>query len=189
VIASYCAVAWLAYGILAFYGAPLVGDQPLQWQGLPRTYLAALLRVPPQFVGAVAVLVGGVVLAVSAWRAWRFRLGGAEVARWIGARYVDPERCSPSQRKLLNVVSEMSIASGAVSSSSAKRGSTARTRASNKSSAPKSRASPASVADGTASGIRRYCCSSGARSGSWLVASSVTFGAPRSIAATSDSTA
>jgi Zn-dependent protease with chaperone function len=113
VVASYCAVVWLAYGVLAFYGAPLAGDEPLRWLGgLPRTYLFALARVPAQLVGAVALLVAGIVLAVSAWRTWQLRDGGDEVARWLGARRIDPERCAPNARKLLNVVGEMAIASG-----------------------------------------------------------------------------
>jgi len=113
VVASYCIAAWLAYGLLAVQGfAPLRGDEPLRWSGLVSTYAAALVRVPWQFLAGVAGLVLGPILVVSAWRAWQLRLGGPEVARWLVARYVDPQRCGPKERQLLNIVSEMSIASG-----------------------------------------------------------------------------
>ena len=61
---------------------------------------------------AIAVLVAGCILWVSAYRMWQFREGGHAVADLLGAAYVDPERASPAERKLLNVVDEMSIASG-----------------------------------------------------------------------------
>ena len=47
VVASYCLVAGLVYAFLALSGGlPLRGDAPLEWQGLFRTYFAALMRVP-----------------------------------------------------------------------------------------------------------------------------------------------
>jgi Zn-dependent protease with chaperone function len=61
---------------------------------------------------AIAALVGGCILSVSAYRMWQFHEGGHAVADLLGASYVDPERASPAERKLLNVVEEMSIASG-----------------------------------------------------------------------------
>ena len=65
-----------------------------------------------RLAGAIAVLVAVCVLWVSAYRMWQFRDGGHVVADLLGADYVSPERCSPAERKLLNVVEEMSIASG-----------------------------------------------------------------------------
>jgi Zn-dependent protease with chaperone function len=61
---------------------------------------------------AIAALVAGCILWVTAYRLWQFREGGQAVADLLGASYVDPERASPGERKLLNVVEEMSIASG-----------------------------------------------------------------------------
>jgi Zn-dependent protease with chaperone function len=93
VVASYCAVAALAYALLAlFVGAP------------PRAPLELYLLVG----GAV----GGFVLAVSAYRMWQLSDGGPVIADLLGARYVEPGRCTPAERKLLNVVEEMAIASG-----------------------------------------------------------------------------
>ncbi len=74
--------------------------------------VAALFRPPLQIYAAVAALVGGCVLAVSAYRIWQLSEGGEAVAELLGARYVDPWKCSPAERRLLNVVEEMAIASG-----------------------------------------------------------------------------
>ena len=113
VVASYCVAGALVYALLALYaGLPLSGAAPLEWHGLWSTYFAALLRVPPQVMLAIAGIVGGVILAVSAHRAWQLREGGPAVAHLLGARYVDPWKCTPEERRLLNVVDEMSIASG-----------------------------------------------------------------------------
>jgi len=113
VIASYCLVAALAYAFVALYGAaPLAGDAPLEWQGLFRTYLAALVRVPAQLYILVAGAVAGFILAVSAYRIWQLSDGGPTIAYLLGARYVEPGKCTPMERKLLNVVEELAIASG-----------------------------------------------------------------------------
>ncbi|HWM41657.1 MAG TPA: M48 family metalloprotease [Burkholderiales bacterium] len=93
VVASYCLVAAAAYwGIAKFIGAP------------PRPPLELYL-----LVGGV---VGGFILVVSAYRMWQLGDGGAVIAHLLGARYVEPGRCTPAERKLLNVVEEMAIASG-----------------------------------------------------------------------------
>ena len=87
VVASFCAAGALAYAVLAMYGAlPLAGDAPLKWSGLFGTYFYALARVPVQVYGAVAGVVSGVVLAISAYRVWRLRDGGPAVAWLLGAR-------------------------------------------------------------------------------------------------------
>jgi len=72
--------------------------------------LGALLSWPLAL--AVAALVAGCILWVSAYRMWQFREGGHAVADLLGASFVDAERASPAERKLLNVVDEMAIASG-----------------------------------------------------------------------------
>jgi Zn-dependent protease with chaperone function/uncharacterized tellurite resistance protein B-like protein len=112
VVASYCTAGALVYALLALYGAlPLSGGAPLEWRGLFGTYFAALSRVPVQAIVAMASAVGGIILAVSAHRAWQLREGGPAVAHMLGARYVDPWKCTPAERRLINVVEEMSIAS------------------------------------------------------------------------------
>jgi len=99
VVASYCVVAALAWAFLSMFieGGP---------------YLAALKRVPVELYAAVGGTVAAFVLAVSAWRIWQLADGGPTIAWLLGARYVEPGKCTPAQRKLLNVVEEMAIASG-----------------------------------------------------------------------------
>src|SRR2546429_9948553 len=59
--------------------------------------VAALFRPPMQIYVAVAALVGGCILAVSAYRIWQLSEGGEAVAELLGARYVDPWKCSPAR--------------------------------------------------------------------------------------------
>ena len=93
VVASYCAAAALAYALLA-------------------TYVGAPGRAPLELYLVVGGAVGGFILAVSAYRMWQLGDGGPVIAHLLGARYVEPGRCTPAERKLLNVVEEMAIASG-----------------------------------------------------------------------------
>jgi Zn-dependent protease with chaperone function/uncharacterized tellurite resistance protein B-like protein len=88
VVASYCLLAALVYLVVRQSAMPLRGHA---W---------------------VAALVGGFIVAVSAWRMWQLSEGGMAVAHVLGARYVDPDKCTPAERKLVNVVEEMAIASG-----------------------------------------------------------------------------
>ena len=113
VIACFNLAAALGYAVLAIYGAlPLAGGEPLVWRGLGRTYLHALFNVPPVFHLWVSVIVGGIVATVSAWRMRRLSEGGFAVAEMLGARYLERGRANPAESRLLNVVEEMSIASG-----------------------------------------------------------------------------
>ena len=113
VVASYCLVAGLVYAFLALYGGvPLRGDAALEWQGFLRTYFAALARVPLQVYGVVGGIVAAFVLGVSTYRIWQLSDGGPAIAELLGARYVESSRCTPTERRLLNVVEEMAIASG-----------------------------------------------------------------------------
>jgi Zn-dependent protease with chaperone function len=92
-VASYAALAALLYALLSKY-----------WLGAA--------RLPWQVPGGAAALVGGLILAVSAYRLWQLREGGHVVAELLGAHYLDPEKCNPAERRLVNVVEEMAIASG-----------------------------------------------------------------------------
>ena len=113
VIASYCLVAALAYAFLFLWGGnlPLRGDEPVEWRGLFGTYFAVLWRVPAGLYYLVGGVVGGFVLAMSAYRIWQLSDGGITIAHMLGARYVDPEKCTSIERRLLNVVEEMALAS------------------------------------------------------------------------------
>ena len=94
VVASYCAVAALLYAA---------------WS---KFWLGAASWPPQEVFLGVAAVVATLIVSVSAWRIWQLREGGATVAWLLGARYVEPGRCTPSERRLLNVVEEMAIASG-----------------------------------------------------------------------------
>jgi Zn-dependent protease with chaperone function len=93
VIASYCAVAALAW----WAGA--------RFSGLPVTPPLGLYL-------AVGGVVGGLILAKTGYRLWQLSAGGMAIAGLLGARYVDPFNCTPAERRLVNVVEEMAIASG-----------------------------------------------------------------------------
>ncbi len=67
--------------------------------------------MPWQFTAAVSAVVIACILGVSLLRLWQWRDAGPAIAGLLGARYVEPGRCTPSERRLLNVVEEMAIAS------------------------------------------------------------------------------
>jgi Zn-dependent protease with chaperone function len=99
VVASYCAAAALITAFLAaFTGSG--------------AFFATLAGLPAKFYLVVAGAVSLYILAVSAWRIWQLSDGGPTIAYLLGARYVEPGKCTPSERRLLNVVEEMAIASG-----------------------------------------------------------------------------
>ena len=112
VLASYGLAAALVYAFLATAGALPVTGGELLWHGFWSSYFDALSRVPPRFHEAVAALVGVPMLAVSAARMWRLREGGTAIAELLGASALEPGRCSPDERRLLDVVEEMAVASG-----------------------------------------------------------------------------
>ncbi|MDZ7780255.1 MAG: M48 family metallopeptidase [Gemmatimonadota bacterium] len=66
----------------------------------------------PGLFGMVAVGMLLVIGAGSAFRTAQLRKGGSAVAELLGGRRVDPGSTDPLERRLLNVVEEMSIASG-----------------------------------------------------------------------------
>ena len=60
----------------------------------------------------VAVLTTGVILAGNIFKSFQLSGGGAVVARDMGGRQVDPNTTDLDERKLVNVIEEMAIASG-----------------------------------------------------------------------------
>jgi len=74
---------------------------------------AMRLRMVPQSLylwGALGT--GLVILAVSAWHILQLASGGKAVAEMAGARRITSDTRDPLERRLVNVVEEMSIASG-----------------------------------------------------------------------------
>jgi len=60
----------------------------------------------------VTILTTGVILAGNVFKSMQLSGGGAVVARDMGGRQVDPHTTDTDERKLVNVVEEMAIASG-----------------------------------------------------------------------------
>ncbi|MFC4991365.1 M48 family metallopeptidase [Rubritalea tangerina] len=60
----------------------------------------------------IAILTTGVILAGNAFKSLQLSGGGSVVARDMGGRQVDPHTTDTDERKLMNVVEEMAIASG-----------------------------------------------------------------------------
>jgi Zn-dependent protease with chaperone function len=94
VVASYCAAGAGVYALWSAY------------------WLGAAAWPPAALMAGIAAVVGALILSVTAWRIWQLREGGPMVAWLLGARYVQPGKCTPTERRLLNVVEEMAIASG-----------------------------------------------------------------------------
>jgi Zn-dependent protease with chaperone function len=66
----------------------------------------------PALLAAVAAIVGVVILAGTLYKIVALREGGAAVARLLGGRLIVPASAALQERKLLNVVEEMALASG-----------------------------------------------------------------------------
>jgi Zn-dependent protease with chaperone function len=66
----------------------------------------------PQLFLGVAVGVLAVVFIGSSYKTMALSAGGSAVSEMMGARLVNPNATDPDERKLLNVVEEMAIASG-----------------------------------------------------------------------------
>ncbi len=66
----------------------------------------------PVLFGVVAVGTTALIAGGSATRTAQLRKGGSAVAELMGAREVDPGTRDPDERRLVNVVEEMSVASG-----------------------------------------------------------------------------
>lgn len=63
-------------------------------------------------LGVVAAAVSAVVVGAMLFKSAQLQSGGAAVAEMMGGRLVDPHTRAPQERVLMNVVEEMSIASG-----------------------------------------------------------------------------
>ena len=66
----------------------------------------------PALAGGVFVVVGGIVGIVTLYKLSQLSQGGTKIAEMLGGRPIDPGTRDPAERQLLNIVEEMSIASG-----------------------------------------------------------------------------
>ena len=69
-------------------------------------------HVPWQFSAGVTAVVVTCIVSASLHSLWQLREPGPAIAELLGAREVEPGRCTPLERRLANVVEEMAIASG-----------------------------------------------------------------------------
>lgn len=69
----------------------------------------------PELAVIIAPTIAGIILLGSLFKLLQLSAGGAVVARDLGGRQVDPGTRDPLERRLLNVVDEMSISSGIAS--------------------------------------------------------------------------
>ena len=66
----------------------------------------------PMLLAQVTFGTAGLVGGAAAWKIHALRSGGISVASDLGGRWVPPETRVPEERRLLNVVEEIAIASG-----------------------------------------------------------------------------
>ncbi len=71
-----------------------------------------LARLTPELAGSVALVVLIVVVLASLYKLLQLNRGGKEVALALGGRLINTDTRDADERKLLNVVEEMAIASG-----------------------------------------------------------------------------
>ena len=68
--------------------------------------------IQPGLMAAVAALIGAVVVGGSMMRIAQLAAGGKAVALMLGGREVETNTRTPAERRILNIVEEMAIASG-----------------------------------------------------------------------------
>ena len=89
-------------------GIFIVGSRPDDAQGV----IPAAAWWQPDIFAAVAASVGAVVGGGSGYKAMQLSGGGSRLATLLGGRLLPPDTRDPLERKILNVVEEMAIASG-----------------------------------------------------------------------------
>jgi len=66
----------------------------------------------PRLIGGVLLGVGGIVTVATLFKLAQLSQGGEKIAQMLGGTRISPVTHDPSERQLLNIVEEMSIASG-----------------------------------------------------------------------------
>jgi len=95
------ATAWI-YGFADVYSP----------RGVRPGFFSMLKLVPGWVFSGGALVTAGIIFCVSGYEVLQLADGGDKVAEMVGARRVSPETRDPLEKRLLNVVEEMSIASG-----------------------------------------------------------------------------
>ncbi|MCZ6878195.1 MAG: M48 family metalloprotease [Acidobacteria bacterium] len=95
ILAIYFAVITIFFGFDIY----VTSELPLQWWN------------PEWFLWVTAAALSVIVIG-SVYKVFALSAGGEVVARWLGGRLIDSNTANPQERRLLNVVEEMAIASG-----------------------------------------------------------------------------
>jgi Zn-dependent protease with chaperone function len=109
VIAGYAATI---AGLRATQTGPFGRGAISEYAERPQGELEAVPYWQPGVFAAVSVATLAVIGLASLYKWSQFSQGGASVADSVGGRRVDPHTTDPAERRLLNVVEEMAIASG-----------------------------------------------------------------------------
>ena len=103
IISIYAVFVFAGFGQAIYQstqgGAPPPESTPIRWFN-------------PELFAAVAIGVIAVIAGASIFKIKSLGQGGAAVAKSVGGRALDQSTTDPDERKLLNIVEEMSIASG-----------------------------------------------------------------------------
>jgi Zn-dependent protease with chaperone function/uncharacterized tellurite resistance protein B-like protein len=114
VLTYFLAVAGVIIAVdLVLAGAWLYGFADLYVpKGRSPGMLALFGAIPPKIYLRGALGTALLIFVVSGWNIVQLSSGGKAVAEMVGARRVSPDTRDPLERRLMNVVEEMSIASG-----------------------------------------------------------------------------
>jgi Zn-dependent protease with chaperone function/uncharacterized tellurite resistance protein B-like protein len=111
---AVCLGLGAAYTLAVMYGAAAPArDVLIDGRHLGSAFIEIMRHgVPPELYayGAGATLL--VIASATLYRVFQLSAGGEAVADMVGARRVDPASSDPGERRLLNVIEEMAIASG-----------------------------------------------------------------------------
>lgn len=110
-VASLIAVTCLMFAAFFYYFA---ANNPHQiYAETPGGFWTGLLHhLPPEAIAGIAIAISLVVLLGSLFKYAQLNSGGRAVAAAMGGRLVSGNTQDPDERKILNVVEEMAIASG-----------------------------------------------------------------------------
>jgi Zn-dependent protease with chaperone function len=99
-------------GLRATQSGPFGRQRYSEYEERPAAELDAVPYWQPGVLVAVTLATLAVVGLASLYKWSQFSTGGSAVAESVGGRRVDPHSTDPAERRLLNVVEEMAIASG-----------------------------------------------------------------------------
>ncbi|HVC10336.1 MAG TPA: M48 family metallopeptidase [Burkholderiales bacterium] len=114
IVLAVCAGIGATYTMSALYGfAPLAREVRFDGQHIVASYLGIMLHgVPPKVYLWSACLTLATIGAATAFKVSQLAGGGEAVAELLDARLIERGSSDPLERRLLNVVEEMAIASG-----------------------------------------------------------------------------